>query len=329
MFCDKGFQAYGKIGLSGASIGGQLIFRGAHLDGKGEPALIADGLKVADAMFCDEGFRACEEVRLVGALIRRPLHLDGAYLDGIDGPALTADGLSATDIFCRDRFQAHGNIHLHSANIRGALDLRRAHLDGRAGLPLPPTGSWSPAIYSATRDSRPTGRFACTAPESEPAQLRSAHLDGKGFPALTADLLTVVGNLYCNEEFQADGPVNLSGASVGGQLILSGAHLDGKDGLAFAAEGSPSLVRCSATMGSRPTDRSTYRREYGKLVDEAESWPHVLILDGLTYDGLTNMPVRQRLDWLSRLSAIRRSHISSSPPITGGWATTGRPAASC
>jgi hypothetical protein len=38
-------QAYGEVKLAGASIGGQLIFRGAHLDGKGEAALTADGLK--------------------------------------------------------------------------------------------------------------------------------------------------------------------------------------------------------------------------------------------------------------------------------------------
>jgi hypothetical protein len=31
MYCDEGFRAYGEVVLSGASIGGQLIFRGAHL----------------------------------------------------------------------------------------------------------------------------------------------------------------------------------------------------------------------------------------------------------------------------------------------------------
>ena len=38
----------------------------------------------------------------------------------------------------------------------------------------------------------------------------------------------------------------------------------------------------------------------GTLADEAESWPQALDLDGLTYGDLTDMPVRQRLDWLSR-----------------------------
>jgi hypothetical protein len=97
MYCNEGFQAYGEVCLSGASIGGQLIFRGAHLDGNGESALTADGLKVTDAMFCDEGFQACGEVRLVGASIGGQLHFSAAHLDGNGEPALTADGLTVSD----------------------------------------------------------------------------------------------------------------------------------------------------------------------------------------------------------------------------------------
>jgi len=37
----------------------------------------------------------------------------------------------------------------------------------------------------------------------------------------------------------------------------------------------------------------------GSLVDEAGSWPQALDLDGLTYDDLTNIPARKRLDWLN------------------------------
>ena len=38
----------------------------------------------------------------------------------------------------------------------------------------------------------------------------------------------------------------------------------------------------------------------GTLVDKKESWPQVLSLDGLTYEDLTYMPARERLDWLNR-----------------------------
>ena len=85
-----------------------------------------------------------------------------------------------------------------------------------------------------------------------------AHLDRNGGPALTAEWLSVTGNMYCNEGFQASGEVNLSSASIGGQLIFSGAHLDGKDKPALHAQGlSPSQGTCSVTTGSGPTGRST------------------------------------------------------------------------
>ena len=50
MFCDEGFRAEGEISLLRASIGSQLIFRGAHLDGKEGPALTAGGLTVTADM---------------------------------------------------------------------------------------------------------------------------------------------------------------------------------------------------------------------------------------------------------------------------------------
>ena len=61
-----------------------------------------------------------------------------------------------------------------------------------------------------------------------------AHL-GKGGLALTAEWLSVTGNMYCNEGFRALGEVNLSSARIGGQLIFSGARLDGKGEFALCA----------------------------------------------------------------------------------------------
>ena len=71
MFCDDGFHADGEINLAGASIGGRLSLSGAHLDGRGGPALTAHGLTVAAGMFCDNGFQAAREVVLIDAKIGR------------------------------------------------------------------------------------------------------------------------------------------------------------------------------------------------------------------------------------------------------------------
>ena len=303
IWCDKGFQAYGEIGLSGASIGGQLVFRGAHLDGNGEPALTADGLKVTDAMFCDEGFQACGEVRLVGARIGGQLHLNAAHLDGNGEPALTADGLTVTDsLFCRQGFQADGQIRINDARIGGELDLSGARLDGKG----------RPAL-TADR-ARVTGNMLCSEGFQASGEVRlagasigsqlnfsGAHLDRKGGPALTAEWLSVTGNMYCNEGFRALGEVNLSSASIGGQLIFSGAHLDGKGEPALYAQGLTVTRDMFLDEGFRADGTVNLTgAKIGSLVDEARSWPQALDLDGLTYDDLTNMPARKRLDWLNR-----------------------------
>ncbi len=55
--------------------------------------------------------------------------------------------------------------------------------------------------------------------------------DGKDGPALTAERLILTANMVCDQGFQVEGEVSLSGASIGGQLSFRGAHLDGEDRL--------------------------------------------------------------------------------------------------
>ena len=131
--------------------------------------------------------------------------------------------------------------------------------------------------------------------------LSGAHLDHNGGRALTGEWLTVVGNMYCNEGFQACGEVNLSSASIGGQLIFSGAHLDGKGEAALYAQGLIVTRHIFFDDGFRADGSvNLTAAKIGSLVDEVESWPQALDLDGLTYGDLTNMPARERLDWLNR-----------------------------
>ena len=302
MYCNEGFLAHGEVKLSGASIGGQLIFRDAHLDGNGESALTADGLKVTDAMFCDEGFQACGEVRLVGASIGGPLHFNAAHLDGNGEPALTADGLTVADLYCRQGFRADGQIKIIDARIGGDLDLSGARLDGKG----------RPAL-TADR-ARVTGNMRCSEGFQASGEVRlaatsigsqlifsGAHLDRKGGYALTAEWLSVTGNMYCNEGFLAHGEVSLSSASIGGQLIFSGAHLDGMGEPALYAQGLTVAREMFLDEGFRAEGTVNLTgAKIGSLVDEIRSWPQILDLDGLTYDDLTNIPARRRLDWLNR-----------------------------
>src|SRR6266536_2742837 len=254
MVCNGGFQADGGISLITANIGSQFNLSGAHLDGKGGPALIANGLTVTANMVCDGGFQADGGISLITANIGSQFNLRGAHLNGNGWPALTGARLTVIlDMFCDGGFQADGKVILIGASIGGQLSLHGAHLDGKDGT------------------------------------------------ALAAEGLTVIGNMFCDEGFQADGKVTLAGASIGGQLAFRGAHLDGKDGTALTAQRLTVAADMFCDGGFQANGGiDLVEAKIDTLVDERESWPQRLHLDGLTYSHLTYLPARQRLDWLNR-----------------------------
>jgi hypothetical protein len=244
----------GAIYLYRATINGTFDLGGAHLDGKGGPALDAEGLTVTASMRCDKGFQADEVIHLMGASIGGQLSFAGAHLDGVRGPALNASGLTVTaSVLCDERFQADGEIRLIGAGIGGSLTL--------AG----------------------------------------AHLDGKGGPALDASGLTVGRDMFCNEGFQADGNISMLGASIGGQFVLQGARLDGWGRPALTAQGLTvsAVMFCDRGFQAAGEVRLV-AANIGALIDEKESWPKQLRLNGLTYGDLTYMPARERIEWLKR-----------------------------
>jgi hypothetical protein len=303
IFCDNGFRSYGEISLAGASIGGQLIFRGAHLDGNEGSALAADGLKVTDAMFCDQGFDACGGVRLVGARIGGQLHFDAAHLDGNGEPALTADSLHVADsVFCRYGFQSDGQIRINDARIGGELSFSGARLDGkdrpaliadRAGV----TGNmWCNEGFQAFGEVR-----LSAASIGSQLNFSGAFLAQESGFSLAAEWLRVTGNVYCDDGFQALGEVALSSASIGGQLSFSGAHLGGNGDFALCAQGLEVTREIFFDQGFRADGVVNLAgAKIGSIVDDDRSWPQTFDLKGLTYDELTDMSVRKRLDWLNR-----------------------------
>ena len=61
--------------------------------------------------------------------------------------------------------------------------------------------------------------------------------------ALNADQMTVNGDLFCQQGFQAEGEIRLMGAHIGGQLSLSSATL--------ANPGKPALSADQMTVDGR------------------------------------------------------------------------------
>ncbi|HEU5353307.1 MAG TPA: hypothetical protein VFU65_02555 [Actinocrinis sp.] len=79
---DKGFRTEGQVSLIGASFGGVLSFRDAHLSSiRDNPALYCGGLQVARGLYLTHGFRTEGEVRLVGARVGGHLDLVGMAKD--------------------------------------------------------------------------------------------------------------------------------------------------------------------------------------------------------------------------------------------------------
>jgi len=68
------------------------------------------------------------------------------------------------------------------------------------------------------------------------ASLGALILTGSKLPHLTAHGVEVKGNLWLNDGFQAKGPVDLSGATIGGQLSCVRGEFRNEHGDAFAAQ---------------------------------------------------------------------------------------------
>jgi hypothetical protein len=298
----------GPIRLSYAKVSGRFVLNGAHLDGRGGPALAADGLTVTADVVCDEKFRANGEVQLRGTNIGGQLSFSGAHLDGgAGGAALAADGLTvAAELFFDHQFRADGEIRLRGAHINGQLVFRGAQLDGGGGgAALAADGLTVAADMICDEQFHADGVVSLVnAKIGRRLVLSGAHLDGKDRPALAADGLTVATDMVCDEQFHADGEVQLRGANIGGQLVFHDAHLDGRNEAALAADGL--TVIAEMYLDGQFLAKGEVRlgnAKVGALFDEKDAWPQRLVLEGFTYDSLTAMkpePEQARLDWLKR-----------------------------
>lgn len=137
VYCDQGFTADGEVRLSGAQIGGQLVFRGARLRNPRGAALYASRLVVQANVFCDGGFSAQGEIRLRGARIGGYLSLVGANVSNPGRTVLSCDEMVIeTDVHCSDGFRAVGLVSLAGARVGGLLSLRGSHLANASGVAL-------------------------------------------------------------------------------------------------------------------------------------------------------------------------------------------------
>jgi hypothetical protein len=250
MLCDGKFLATGVVLLQGAHIKGQLTCTGGRFSNSNGFALAAEGLTVDGSMFCnrgfeasDEGFKATGGVSLVGAHIKGMLICtDGQFSNSnSEEPALNAYGITVDiDMLCDGKFSAKGEVLLSGAHIKSQLICTDGQFSNEKGPAL--------SAYGLTVDQDMLCDEGFSA--SGEVLLRGAHIGGQLIcsrgqfsnsnseePALSADRLTVEGNMFCDKGFSAKGEVLLRGTHIKGVLICTDGQFSNSNGFALAAEG--------------------------------------------------------------------------------------------
>jgi hypothetical protein len=242
--------------LSHAKIGGQLGMVGTFLYGEPgaeAPMVQGDGLKVGNGAYLREGFTSLGQIRLVGASIEGQLDLSNARLSCSNGPSLMAPELSVSRSLLATGMRS-GEIDLSGASIGGDLMMRGAKLTGgeeaalmarslKIGGHLECSEGFSAAgdlvlsyasigAHLAFNEARVDGQLVLyggvvkTQFGFERATLVGPKQTGEPQVSLNADYLRVGGGMHCSG-LSAEGQFRLPGATIGGQLNLRDATLDG------------------------------------------------------------------------------------------------------
>ncbi len=140
------------------------------------------------------------------------------------------------------------------------------------------------------------------------ARLGALVLTGSKLPHLTAHGVVVQGNVWLNDGFQSMGPVDLSGATIGGQLSCVRGQFTNEHGDAFAAQNAK--IAEMFLWRDVTVEKGSVRltgMEVAALADDQKSWPDDgrLMMDGFSYGrfvyGDTSAGVR--LAWLDKHSS--------------------------
>ncbi len=137
------------------------------------------------------------------------------------------------------------------------------------------------------------------------ASLGALILTGSRLAHLTAHGLSVKGNVWLNDGFKALGPVDLSGATIGGQLSCVRGEFENEHGDAFAAQNASvtEIFYWRDVSVKNGSVRLTEMKVAG-LADDQKSWPDDgrLMMDGFTYGRFVygDTTASLRLDWLGK-----------------------------
>ena len=248
------------VSFEGGHIGGQLYCLKAALTSEAGGALSAGNLAVAQDVYLAGGFEATSggewaAVSFDGGRIGGQLDCTGAVLTSKTGPALSADSLSvARDVLLTGEFRATGGGSVGAIRLRagigGQLDCTGATLASDSGPALDARGLDVGQSVFFNQGFTATGGG-----DQGAVSLRNAHIGGtlncvgttltsKSGPALSADRLSVAGNVFFRDGFTA------TGAGVVGTFHLTRARLGGlqADGAVVSNDTGPALLADSLAV---------------------------------------------------------------------------------
>ncbi|WP_114912418.1 hypothetical protein [Acidibrevibacterium fodinaquatile] len=272
--------------VQGAWITGTLDLSGAE---------IAGGLLLTNCQF--EQTPALFDTQIRGAF----------SLAGSKVPGLNADRLTChSGLFLRNEFLAKGEIRLSGATIGGDLDCSGGILERPQGAALSADGIkvggnvFMGKAFSAQGEIRLLG-----ATITLNLECRDGKFVNPEGPALTAEGIKVGGNIFMGKAFGAQGEIRLLGAEIGGDLNCRGGSFGKSDKIARAINCQG--MRVSGALVFDPVKIcgmvDLTACHVAHLIDDTDSWPENIALDGFVYDrfaGDAPTTAKDRLAWLDR-----------------------------
>ena len=330
---DASIPGSAYIRLRAAEIGGDVWGRGATLRSPPEvpegltvvpPALQLWLAKIGGSLSFEMRFDCSGEFKINGATIGGDLSLDGARLSNPDGMALDAAGarIGGEATFHTEgehRFEADGEVRLSNGSIGRDCEFMGARLSNPGGDALDLSGckigGHLRLMSAGNHRFESQGKVLLwNARVSSDLACYGSHLSNPNDIALGAAGIQIGGNALLlsknDHRFEAEGGFVISGATIGGDLALSGARLSSPERDALDASGCSigGKLHAHDNLIGGDVDLSATRTSIlGSFAPSAWDGADRIRLDGIgisqiQVDPEDGVPWKQRRNWLRRSS---------------------------
>jgi sRNA-binding regulator protein Hfq len=314
VYLHDGFLAKGCISLKGTKIEGSLDCTDGHFVNPKQVALNADVATIAASVYLRNGFEARGQVRLLGAKISKQLYCSGGKFRNVGHTALDANGITVSgSVLLNDDFQAQGEVNLCGALVGGQLNCSSGTFRNTNRTSLNLNGSTIADSVLLNDGFEAQGEVDLGGARiSKKLECSGGKFRNAGGTALDANRAEIASSVYLctgfEADFEAEGEVSLTGASIGGQLVCVGGkfrNVVGKTALCadavmvaadvflhngFEAQGEVRLLRASIGGQLACDGGQFYNPGWSALnVDAATIAADVFLRRGFEAQGVVNL----------------------------------------